>query len=100
MKQKIVAALALLAVLAPAACSTEPMRVRTPLALDDPETQKPPGDLLSLCVNELATGEEELRMAALEFCPAGTLERVEDDVFWTPCPLLLPKRVTYRCLAP
>jgi hypothetical protein len=62
--------------------------------------EQPAGPRVALCYSGLRTSREAVQETAQKECPAGTTaERVDTDYFLQFCPLLLPARATFACIA-
>ncbi len=53
---------------------------------------------IALCYSNILNSPEEVMAEAQELCAnEGLLQRVHEDVFWNPCALIQPVRVTFIC---
>ena len=101
---------ALLALIAVAACA-DPYRVPPPGDVErrvqttgevndtpDGDTSAPRPRAISICYSSLFNEPAEVMALAEESCPdQGSVERVEDDVFWNNCALFQPARASFLC---
>jgi hypothetical protein len=74
----------------------------SPYATFPEEAKKgePQGERVAICYNFLASAKGEVEKAAQQQCPEGTVAaRVATDWRLDYCPLLLPARANFACIA-
>ncbi len=72
-----------------------------PTAPRAPQPGASPGPRVAVCYNQVNTSEVEVLNQAQQECASGTTaEQVDNDWYLDYCPLLLPERVTFRCVKP
>lgn len=66
-----------------------------------PQSGAAPGPRVAICYNQVNTSQAEVLSQAQQECASGTTaEQVDNDWYLEYCPLLLPERVTFRCVKP
>ena len=72
-----------------------------PTAPRQPRPGAAPGPRVAICYNQVNTERAEVQKQAQQECATGTIaEQVDNDWHLDNCPLLLPERVTFRCVKP
>ena len=64
------------------------------------QTGQPAGERVGICYNTMSTALPEVRDQAQKECAPGTVaEPVDTDWYLQTCPLLLPARASFVCVA-
>ncbi|SDG22656.1 hypothetical protein SAMN05216241_10717 [Limimonas halophila] len=67
---------------------------------ENPWAAPPSNPVVQVCYGDLVNAASAVANKAHELCPDGTrsVKRIGTGSFWSGCPLLQPKRATFRCV--